>query len=37
VSEAVQVASGGQQFEPIDLGPLKGIDQPGNTFRLMVD
>ena len=37
VSEAVKLAVRDLQFEPIDLGPLKGLDQPGTTFRLMVD
>jgi adenylate cyclase len=37
VSEAVKSANRDLQFERIDLGPLKGIDQPGTTFRLMVD
>jgi adenylate cyclase len=37
VSEAVKSANRDLHFEPIDLGPLKGIDQPGTTFQLMVD
>jgi class 3 adenylate cyclase len=37
VSEAVKLANRDLQFEPIDLGPLKGFDQPVTTFRLMVD
>ena len=37
VSEAVKLAVRDLQFGPIDLGPLKGLDQPGTTFRLMVD
>jgi adenylate cyclase len=37
VSEAVKVANRNLHFEAIDLGPLKGFDQPGTTFRLVVD
>jgi class 3 adenylate cyclase len=37
VSEAVKLANRDLQFEPIDLGPLKGIERPGPSFRLMVD
>jgi adenylate cyclase len=37
VSEAVKIANRDLQFEAIDLGPLKGFDEPGTTFRLKAD